>query len=103
MIILSLIVIFGYALLIVSFIRGWISLPEFKVTDVRKGPRVTIITPCKNELKHLSNLLRAIQDQTYREFELILVDDGSSDGSWSLQVSLLQAFRIKTDTKCGSW
>ncbi len=92
MIILSLIVIFGYALLIVSFIRGWISLPEFKVTDVRKGPRVTIITPCKNELKHLPNLLRAIQDQTYREFELILVDDGSSDGSWEFASQFAAGF-----------
>ncbi|MBP1663665.1 MAG: glycosyl transferase family 2 [Bacteroidetes bacterium] len=92
MIILSLIIIFGYALLIASFIRGWISLPEYKVTDVRKGPRVTIIAPCKNELKHLSNLLGAIKDQTYREFELILIDDGSTDGSWEFASQFASGF-----------
>ena len=92
MIILSLIVIFGYALLIVSFIRGWISLPEYKVTDVRKGPRVTIITPCKNELKHLPALFEAVKNQTYREFELILVDDGSSDGSWGFASQFASGF-----------
>ena len=92
MIILSLIVIFGYALLIGSFIRGWISLPEYKVTDVRKGPRVTIITPCKNELKHLPALFEAVKNQTFREFELILVDDGSTDGSWEFASQFASGF-----------
>ena len=92
MIILSLIVIFGYALLIGSFIRGWISLPEYKVTDVRKEPRVTIITPCKNELKHLPALFEAVKNQTFREFELILVDDGSTDGSWEFASQFASGF-----------
>lgn len=42
-------------------------------------PFVSIIIPGKNEGKHLFKLTTSLAEQTYKNFELIIVDDGSND------------------------
>ena len=79
---LSLVIIIVYVLLITRFVRGWVSTPEFKSKETMLQIPVTIITACKNEIKHLPYLFLSVNEQTYRNFELILVDDGSDDGSF---------------------
>ena len=44
-------------------------------------PRVTIIVPVFNKVEYLTNALETIANQTFQDFECILVDDGSNDGS----------------------
>ena len=44
-------------------------------------PEISVIVPVYNAEKHLMRCVKSIIDQTYTDFELILVDDGSSDGS----------------------
>ena len=42
-------------------------------------PKVSIIVPIFNRSQFLSQLVRSIESQTFKDFELIVIDDGSDD------------------------
>ncbi|MFN6129415.1 MAG: glycosyltransferase family A protein [Planctomycetota bacterium] len=44
-------------------------------------PAVSIILPTYNRLRFLNEAIEAIRSQTFTEWELIIVDDGSTDGT----------------------
>jgi len=44
-------------------------------------PRVSIIMPVYNALSHLRQAVESVLAQTYRDFEFLVFDDGSTDGS----------------------
>lgn len=44
-----------------------------------ENPLVSIIVPGKNEGKHIYKLASSLKEQSYKNFELIIVDDGSDD------------------------
>jgi len=45
------------------------------------NPEISIITPVYNAEKYLSQCLDSILNQTFKDWELILIDDGSMDNS----------------------
>jgi hypothetical protein len=42
-------------------------------------PAVSIIVPCYNGGRYLDNLMAALDRQTFRDFEIVIIDDGSTD------------------------
>ena len=44
-------------------------------------PKISVIVPVYNAGQYLEQCIQSILDQTFTDFELILVDDGSTDGS----------------------
>lgn len=56
-------------------------------------PLVSVIVPVYNVEPYLGMCLRSIQGQSYRNLEVVLVNDGSTDGSLSLCRAIEQADR----------
>ena len=47
-------------------------------------PLISVIVPVYNTEKYLKACLESVQKQSYMNFELLLIDDGSSDGSGAI-------------------
>ncbi len=56
-----------------------------------KQPSISVLMPVYNSEKTLEQAVNSVLRQTYENFELILVDDGSTDRSWGI----MQQFAIK--------
>src|SRR3954452_19666344 len=44
-------------------------------------PRISVVVPIYNVEPYLDDCLQSLVDQTFRDFEVVVVDDGSQDGS----------------------
>lgn len=58
------------------------------------NPGISVILPVYNGISYLSKSVESVLAQTYTDFELLVVDDCSTDGSWEYLSSLSDA-RIK--------
>lgn len=50
-------------------------------------PKVTIIVPVYNVEKYLTCCIGSILSQSFKDFELLLIDDGSSRGKYVMIMS----------------
>lgn len=91
-----------YLLLISSLMKGWNNIPDFvSKNEMVKDDQAILIKPsiviaCKNEERNLPHLIEAFQQQSYQDFELIWVNDFSTDNT----AQMLQTSLVKfTDSK----
>src|SRR5437867_1657728 len=56
-------------------------------------PRVSVVIPVYNGERYLGETIQSVLDQTYRHFEVIVVDDGSTDGSAAVAKRFGEAVR----------
>ncbi len=63
-------------------------------------PEITIVVPVYNVEKYLRQCINSLLDQTFTDFEIILVDDGSTDGSVDIERKYaVQDSRVKVIEK----
>lgn len=60
---------------------------------VRDAPAVSVLLPVRDGMPHLSEAMASISAQTFADFEVVAVDDGSTDGSLAALLSWARSDR----------
>lgn len=55
-----------------------------KKFEIKDSPLVSIIIPARNEEKNLPSLLESMVNQSYRNIEILVIDDRSTDRTWDI-------------------
>lgn len=65
-------------------------------------PTVSVIIPCWNAKRYIAEAIESALGQTYRPIEVIVIDDGSTDGSLEVIRSFGDALRYETGPNRGA-
>lgn len=57
-----------------------------------KLPKVSIVTPTFNRSRFIARLVKNVLSQTYQDFELVIIDDGSTDNTKELVDQSIKEF-----------
>lgn len=69
-------------------------------SEMMSNPKVSVIIPVYNTEKYINDSVLAIQNQTLRDIEIIVIDDGSTDSSaWLIGSLAAKDERIKLFTQ----
>jgi glycosyltransferase involved in cell wall biosynthesis len=60
---------------------------------VEPAPKVSVIVPCHNSAAYLDATVASVVGQTLRDFEIVFVDDGSTDATAALIDQLIARYR----------
>jgi glycosyltransferase involved in cell wall biosynthesis len=58
------------------------------------GDLLSVVIPCFNASRYIAAAIRSVQDQNWDKLEIIVVDDGSTDGSADLVASQFPAVKL---------
>ena len=70
------------------------TLIDNKVYNLSKHPLVSLVIPAFDDEKHILRTIRSIQNQSFKNIEIIIIDDGSNDNS-----SIIYNHLLKTDPR----
>ncbi len=77
-------IVMDYSMLLVYWIKGKFAEKDYQEARedfLSAKPFISVIVPGKNEGENFERLVESLEEQTYRNFEIIIVDDGSDDHS----------------------
>jgi len=73
-----------YTILIAFFTTGWVKRKKKYNQQSLSGTFVSVIVVARNEERNISVLLKALSEQLYRNFEIIIIDDHSTDKTYQI-------------------
>lgn len=73
------------------------------------SPLISVVIPAYNHERYIEDAIRSAIDQTYENLELIIIDDGSTDGTWNVIRGMKEECQrrfsridFSTQTNCGT-
>ena len=61
--------------------HGWV---VYNIQTIFKMPKISVIMPNYNAWKYISEAIQSVLNQTFGDFEFIIIDDCSTDNSWEI-------------------
>ena len=61
----------------------WLRMSS-RAPRLRRGRKVSVLVPARNEERNLPACLDSLLDQTYLNYEVVVLDDQSSDRTWEI-------------------
>lgn len=68
---------------------------------MNEQPQVSVVIPCYNAAAYVADAICSALEQTYKPIEVVVVDDGSTDGSGEVLQSFGEAIRAETGPNRG--
>lgn len=96
--------------LVVRWLIGWglmWRLPRLPDLPVIASPKVSVLIPARNEESTLPHLLMALNQQTFKPYEIIVIDDQSTDSTAQIAkqagVNIVQTTPLPTGWTGKNW
>ena len=69
---------------------AWLRLSS-RAPRLRRGRKVSVLIPARNEEKNIGPCLDSLLQQTYDNYEIVVLDDQSTDGTWEILTRYAEA------------
>jgi hypothetical protein len=69
--------------------------PRDAAPPVARGPRVSVVIRSHNQRRYIREAIESVESQTYGNLELVVIDDGSDDGSRAIIEQTLSDSHIR--------
>ncbi|MEI7810904.1 MAG: glycosyltransferase family A protein [Ignavibacteria bacterium] len=58
---------------------------------MKNEPLISVVIPAHNAVKYIHETIQSVLNQTYKNFEIIVVDDGSTDATVDIVMKMMEA------------
>ena len=83
--------VYYYGMIVVSayfFLMAVANILEAKIRTslptIKDGPLVSVLIPARNEEQHIETCIGSLENQDYRDYEILVVDDNSEDRTYEI-------------------
>ena len=89
----TIIICFLYFVLILLFYIGWRRIPSFVPIGYQSiRTKISVVVACRNEEDHIRQLIGCLAQQSFQNFDLILVNDHSVDATKNYILAAKESF-----------
>jgi chlorobactene glucosyltransferase len=100
---IRLLFLFGAGYFLVLSISNvlWLRLSSHE-PRLRRGRKVSVLVPARNEEKNVRFCIDSLLEQTYANYEIVILDDQSTDGTWDVIAGYQERFPGRVRAVAGS-